>query len=67
MRITQSTSVGGLNPDWLIDCEAREMAGSSCPSKRQERCLTYGEKTACNDSCKAPFEIRAFSKESSAL
>ena len=29
MRITQSTSVGGLNPDWLIDCEAREMAGSS--------------------------------------
>ena len=29
MRITQSTSVGGLNPDWLIDCEAREMASSS--------------------------------------
>ena len=29
MRITQSTSVGGLNPDWFIDCEAREMAGSA--------------------------------------
>ena len=27
MRITQSTSVGGLNLYWFIDCEAREMAG----------------------------------------
>ena len=29
MHITQSTSVGGLNPDWFIDCEACEMAGSA--------------------------------------
>ena len=29
MRITQSTSVGGLNPDWFIDCEARELAGTT--------------------------------------
>ena len=29
MRITQSTSVGGLNLHWFIDCEAREMAGSA--------------------------------------
>ena len=29
MRITQSTSVGGLNPDWFIDCETCEMAGSA--------------------------------------
>ena len=28
-RITQSTSVGGLNLHWFIDCEAREMAGSA--------------------------------------
>lgn len=37
------------------------------PSKRQERCLTYGETTACNDSWKALLEIRPFSKKSSAL
>ena len=29
MRITQSTSVGGLNLHWFIDCEARKMAGSA--------------------------------------
>ena len=29
MRITQSTSVGGLNLHWFIDCEAREMVGSA--------------------------------------
>ena len=49
MCITQSTSVGGLNLHWFIDCEAREMVLLG-PSKRQERCLTYGETTACNDS-----------------
>ena len=35
-------------------------------SKRQERCLTYGETTACNDSWKALFEIMPFSKKSRA-
>ena len=29
MPITQSTSVGGLNPNWIIDCKACEMAGSA--------------------------------------
>ena len=29
MRITQSTSVGGLNLHWFIDCKAHEMAGSA--------------------------------------
>ena len=45
MRITQSTSVGGLNLHWFIDWEAREMVLLG-PSKRQERCLTYGETTS---------------------
>ena len=49
MCITQSTSVGGLKLHWFIDCEAREMVLLG-PSKRQERCLSYGETTACNDS-----------------
>ena len=29
MRITQSASMGGLNPDWPIDHEACEIAGSA--------------------------------------
>ena len=29
MHITQSTSVGGLNPNWIIDCKACEMARSA--------------------------------------
>ena len=45
MRITQSTSVGGLNPDWLIDCEACEMANSAWSVERTRALLNlWGDK-----------------------
>ena len=50
MRITQSTSVGGLNLHWLVKCAKWSVLLGL--SKKQERCLTYGEMTACNDSCR---------------